>query len=71
MDPLAFFIIFPIRLLMAYGIACLGRERTTGFGWAFFFGIISPVVGLIIVLCCKKRGTTFVDVTAQGQNQQK
>lgn len=71
MEGAEFLFFLFIRLLMAYGVACLGRKRTIGFGWAFFLGIIgSPVLSLIVVLCCKKKGTTFVDVTPQENSVQ-
>lgn len=39
-------------------VALLGRNRTLGYGWSFvlcFF--ISPIIGLIIILCTKKKKT--------------
>lgn len=67
MDGSEFLFFFLIRLLLAYGIGRLGRKRTIGFGWAFVLGIISPLLALIVALCCKKQGPTFVDVTSQKQ----
>lgn len=44
-------------------IALLGRNRSIGYGWSFaacFF--LSPIVGLIIILCSKKNEPEFIDV---------
>lgn len=49
-------------------IACLltalvGRNRKIGYGWTLVFCIfLSPLIGLIIGLCSKKKGTEFIDV---------
>ncbi|AEV31424.1 hypothetical protein [Owenweeksia hongkongensis] len=39
----------------AVGVGLLGQKRKIGFGWAFFWAIIvSPLIGLIIVLLSDK-----------------
>jgi hypothetical protein len=39
-------------------IALLGRKRKIGYGWGFFFCLfLTPLVGLIIILCSKKKST--------------
>lgn len=39
----------------AIGVGLLGQKRKIGFGWAFFWAIIvSPLLGLIIVLLSDK-----------------
>lgn len=41
-------------------VALLGRNRTLGYGWSFvlcFF--ISPIIGLIIILCTKKKDRIY------------
>lgn len=53
---------FIIALILAYGIGCLGRKRKIGFGWAFFLSIINLFLGLIVVLCSKKKDIQFVDI---------
>lgn len=49
----AVFFLF-IRVLLAVGVGYLGKNRKIGFGWAFFFSLISVLIGLIIVLCSPK-----------------
>lgn len=44
-------------------IALLGKNRNIGYGWSFaacFF--LSPIIGLIIILCSKKKDIEFIDV---------
>lgn len=55
---------FIIALALAYGVGCLGRNRKIGFGWAFFLSVINLFLGLIVVLCSKKKSADvdFVDV---------
>lgn len=48
-----FFLI--IAVVLAYGVGCLGRNRKIGFGWAFGISLINVVIGLIAVLCSKKK----------------
>lgn len=56
------FFFFLIALALAFGVGCLGRKRRIGFGWAFFLSLLNVVLGLIVVLCSKKRDVYFVDV---------
>lgn len=53
-----------IALALALGVGLLGKDRKIGFGWAFFFAIINLFLGLIIVLCSKKKGKDidFVEI---------
>lgn len=56
-----FFLIIAVAL--AYGVGCLGRNRRIGFGWAFAISLINVILGLIVVLCSKKKDTIdFIDV---------
>ena len=44
-------------------VALIGRNRKIGYGWSFFACLfLSPIVGLIITLCSKKKDVEFVDV---------
>lgn len=52
MDKLFFLV---IAVALAYGVGCLGRNRKIGFGWAFGLSLINVVIGLIAVLCSKKK----------------
>lgn len=43
-------------------VALLGRNRKIGYGWSFFFCfILSPLIGLIIILCSKRKTTEFIN----------
>lgn len=53
---------FLIAIALAYGVGCLGRNRKIGFGWAFAFALVNVLLGLIIVLCSKKKDTEFIDM---------
>ena len=56
-----FFLIIAVAL--AYGVGCLGRNRRIGFGWAFAISLINVILGLIVVLCSKKKDAIdFIDV---------
>ena len=63
MEGLARLFILLIVLLLAYGIGCIGRRRKIGFGWAFGFSLIHPLIGLIVTLCSsKKNKKEFIDI---------
>lgn len=43
-------------------IALLGEKRKIGGGWAFALSLfLSPIIGLIITLCSKKKDVDFID----------
>ena len=52
MERLFFFV---ISVALAFGVGCLGRNRKIGFGCAFAITLINLVIGLIVVLCAKKK----------------
>ncbi len=52
MDRLFF---IAIAVTLAYGVGCLGRNRRIGFGWAFGISLVNVIIGLIVVLCSKKK----------------
>lgn len=62
------FFFFLIAVALAYGVGCLGRKRRIGFGWAFFLALINLFLGLIVVLCSKKRDIQFVDIEKKEDN---
>jgi len=52
-----------IAVALAYGVGCLGRNRKIGFGWAFGISLFNVILGLIVVLCSKKKSSVdFVDI---------
>lgn len=59
MEGIVFFI---VRVIIAVLIAQLGKKRKIGFGWSLALCVISPLIGLIIILCSKKKDVDFVDV---------
>ena len=61
---------FFIAVALAYGVGCLGRKRKIGFGWAFVFALINVILGLIIVLCSKKKtdDIDFVDMKKEKED---
>lgn len=56
------FLLF-VAVALAYGVGCMGRNRKIGFGWAFGLSLINLILGLIVVLCSKKKDSVdFVDI---------
>ena len=56
-----------IWIIMCALVAMLGRNRKIGYGWSLFFCVIlSPLIGLIIIFCSKKKETEFIDVNKKG-----
>lgn len=48
-------IFLAIAVSLAYGVGCMGRKRKIGFGLAFAISLFNVVIGLIAVLCSKKK----------------
>ena len=46
-----------IWLILACMCGFFGRERQCGFGWAFFWGLICPLIGFIYVALSKRKKT--------------
>lgn len=63
------FFFFLIGLALAYGVGCLGRNRKIGFGWAFLLAFFNLFLGLIVVLCSKKRDIEFVDIEKKEEEE--
>ena len=52
-----------IVILLSALFALLGRNRKIGYGWSFVLCLfLSPLIGLIITLCSKKKDVEFVEV---------
>ena len=50
-------------LILSAIVALLGKNRNIGYGWSFvlcFF--LTPIIGIIIILFSKKKGTEFIDI---------
>ena len=57
--------IFSLIILSAL-IALLGRNRKIGYVWSFVLCLfLSPLIGLIIILCTKKKETEFLDINEE------
>jgi len=56
-----------VAVALAYGVGCMGRNRKIGFGWAVFVALINVILGLIIVLCSKKKDVSFVDMNKEDK----
>lgn len=52
-------------------VALLGRNRKIGYGWSFVFCLfLSPIIGIIIILCSKKNDAVdFVDVKKDNEEK--
>ena len=48
-------ILLVIAVGLAFGVGCLGRTRKIGFGLAFVISLFNVFIGLIAVLCSKKK----------------
>lgn len=51
-----------IAIGLAYCVGLMGEKRKIGFGWAFAISLFNLFIGLIVVLCSKKKDVEFVDV---------
>ena len=44
-----------LNIILSALVALLGRNRKIGYGWGFVLCLfLSPLIGLIIILCSKK-----------------
>ncbi len=56
-------------LIMCALIALLGRNRNIGYGWSLVLCLLaSPLIGLIIILCSKKKKVEFTEVEKREEN---
>ena len=62
------FVLIIIAIALAYGVGCLGRNRRIGFGWAFAISLFNVILGLIVVLCSKKKDS--VDFIEADKNKE-
>jgi len=55
---------FVILIIICALVALLGRNRNIGYGWSLFLCIfLSPIIGIIIILCSKKKNKRdFIDM---------
>ncbi len=58
-------------LIMCALFALVGKKRSIGYGWTFVLCLcLSPLVGLIIALCTKKKDTDFTEINNSGTTNQ-
>jgi len=58
-----------IFVIIAALVALLGNGRKIGYGWSFILCLfLSPIIGLIIILCSKKNDIEFIDVKKEDSN---
>lgn len=58
-----------VWIVLCLVVALLGKDRKIGYGWSLFFCVfLSPLVGLVIILCSKKikQNTEFEDMNKEG-----
>lgn len=61
-----------VWIVLCLVVALLGKDRKIGYGWSLFFCVfLSPLVGLVIILCSKKikQNTEFEDMNREGDVQ--
>ena len=57
-----------IWLIMCFLIALIGKNRKIGYGWSLVLCLfLSPIIGLIIILCSKKKDVEFSEVTSASE----
>lgn len=57
-------------IIISAFVALLGRNRKIGYGMSLFVCLfLSPLIGLIIILCSKKNDVEFIDVKEEGGEQ--
>lgn len=57
-----------IAILLAYLVGCMGQNRRIGFKWAFIISLINVFVGLIVVLCSKKKKAEAIEPQCNQNN---
>ena len=50
-----------IAVGLAYCVGLMGKKRKIGFGVAFAISLFNVIIGLIVVLCSKKKDVEFID----------
>lgn len=54
-----------VWIVLCLVVALLGKDCKIGYGWSLFFCVfLSPLIGLVIILCSKKikQNTEFEDM---------
>lgn len=62
---------FIVLIVLSALVALLGNNRNIGYGWSLSFCLIfSPLIGLIIILCSKKKQAEFIDASVNNQTKE-
>lgn len=60
---------FVALIILSALVALLAKNRKIGYGWGFVLCLfLSPVIGLIIILCSKKKEVEFVEVGSNSKH---
>jgi len=52
-----------VLVIISALIALIGSNRKIGYGWSLVLCLfLTPIIGLIIILCSKKNDVEFIDV---------
>lgn len=51
--------VFVFWIILAFVCGFFGKERECGFGWAFFWGLVFPLIGILVVAFSKRKKTVF------------
>ncbi|MBO6118161.1 MAG: hypothetical protein J6P44_06435 [Bacteroidales bacterium] len=55
---------FIMWIIVCLLLALIGKNRKIGYGWSLVICLfLSPLIGLIVMLCSKKKGTEYVDMS--------
>lgn len=50
-----------IGIMIAYAIARAGMKKQIGFWWSLYFGLIFPLLGLMMVIFSRKKNATLIE----------
>ena len=52
-----------VLVIISALIALIGSNRKIGYGWSLVLCLfLTPIIGLIIILCSKKNDVEFIDI---------
>ena len=52
-----------MNIIICAVVALLGKNRNIGYGWSFALCLVlSPIIGIIIILCSKKKDVEFTEI---------
>lgn len=52
-----------MNIIICAVVALLGKNRNIGYGWSLVLCLVlSPIIGIIIILCSKKKDVEFTEI---------